>query len=153
MNQHVQNLTDSKCSALDQYNIIPDVELEKKDTDDTYLHIFRHNTDSSLNVLQCFYKPKKSQVYVLANKIQFDAFQTDVEHVVAHTSRIRYYVPFDQFVAFVESILTYDTIQRNAQKSTAKKSAEETKKSTAKSATKSTKKSATKKSAPKTKKA
>lgn len=99
------------------YNIISDsrlfeqkADVEKKAScDDTYLHIFRHNTDSSLNVLQCFFKHSKKQVYVLANMKQFEAFNTDVEHVVAHKSRIRYYVSYEQFTAFIESILDYDT--------------------------------------------
>ena len=99
------------------YNIISDsrlfeqkADVEKKAScDDTYLHIFRHNTDSSLNVLQCFFKHSKKQVYILANKKQFEAFNTDVKHQDAHKSRIRYYVDYEQFTAFIEQILDYDT--------------------------------------------
>ena len=135
MNAHIQILTDSKCKALDEYTIISDDELncdnKEKSIDETYLHVFRHNTNSSLNVAQCFYKHSKKQVYILVNKEQFIEYaekseftfsdtKDDNTYQIAHTSRIRFVVKYDDFVKALEKILTYDTT-RTVKSSTDKK--------------------------------
>lgn len=121
MTAHIQTLTNSKCKALDNYNIVEDTAIREENADDKYLHVFRHDTDSSLNVLQCFYKHNKRQVYVLANALQFKDFKTDVENELAHKTRIRYKVDYDKFTQFIESILTYDSTDRQTKQSTVAK--------------------------------
>ena len=121
MTKHIETLTSSKCKALDNYNIVEDTSIREENSDPTYLHIFRHETDSSLNVLQCFYKHSKKQVYVLANATQFKDYKTDIENESAHKTRIRYKVDYDKFTSFIESILTYDSIDRQTKQSKATK--------------------------------
>ena len=117
MREHIKALAD-----VDAYTFISDIDAKSDNADanakDDYMHVYRHDTTATAhaqnNVFQCYYKHTKQQVYVLANRVNFTAFETSVEHKDVKTSLIRYYVSYEQFTAFMHSICEYDNSRRKA---------------------------------------
>ena len=132
----VDALTQS--TALEQYNVLTDEEA-KSDTkkadvfDASYIHVFRHDTDSSLNVMQCFLKHKSKVAKILVNASQFTDCTAFTEcREIAHKTRFRYTVSYDDFVKCVEALAEYDTKQREAKKHEAEKKQSEAEQNTEK---------------------
>lgn len=132
----VDALTQSE--ALVQYNVLSDEEAKsntkKADVfDASYIHVFRHETDSSLNVMQCFLKHKNRVVKILVNASQFADCEAFAEcREIAHKTRYRYTVSYEDFVKCIEALAEYDTKQREAKKHEADKKQSEAKQSEAK---------------------
>lgn len=88
---------------------------------DDYLHIYRHDTTNAQNrahnnVFQCYLKQSKSVVNVLCNKVNFDAFESDIEHIKQYKSNslIRFVVSYDCFVSFMLELIQFDNARATA---------------------------------------
>lgn len=98
----------------DNYNAVVDSnESNSRSFRDDYIHIYRHDTKQSVNahnnVFQCYLKHSKECVNILCNKANFDAFNSEIEHVKQYKkSLVRYVVAYDNFIAFMREIITYD---------------------------------------------
>jgi len=99
----------------DNYNAVVDSTCESaRACKDDYLHIYRHNTNNETNrahnnVFKCYFKHKKQCVNIKCNTVNFDAFTSDIEHVKQyHRSEIRYIVSYNDFIQFINELMTYD---------------------------------------------
>ena len=100
----------------DNYNAVVDIDTnDARACRDDYLHIYRHDTTNAQNrahnnVFQCYLKNKKQCVNVLCNKVNFDAFSSDIQHdkQYKNNSLIRYIVSYNDFVLFMSELIQYD---------------------------------------------
>ena len=97
------------------YSAIVDIDTDDSTAcKDDYLHIYRHNTQNvnnkaHNNVFKCYFKHKKQCVNIKCNTVNFDAFTSDIEHVKQyHRSEIRYIVSYNDFIQFINELMTYD---------------------------------------------
>jgi hypothetical protein len=103
----------------DNYNAIVDSTLnDARACRDDYLHIYRHDTTNAQNrahnnVFQCYLKNKKQCVNILCNKVNFDAFTSDIQHEKQYknSSLIRFVVAYDEFIQFMQSLIQYDNMR------------------------------------------
>ena len=116
-------------TALDStlYNVVIDSDIDSDSHHrDDYIHVYRHSTtcvnnSAHNNVFQCYLKHNKKQVCVIANRVNFDAFNTKnatYERQIKSNSLYRYRVSYDTFIAFMSDIVAFD-IDRQKQTATA----------------------------------
>ena len=107
--------------VLDAYNDAYSVIVDSNESDtracrDDYIHVYRHSTSNAQNrahnnVFQCYLKHSKECVNVLCNKTNFEAFKSErIEYSKEYknASLIRYIVAYDDFIAFMHDIMSYD---------------------------------------------
>ena len=99
----------------DRYNAIVDSDcVDSRAYRDDYMHVYRHDTQNAQNrafnnVFKCYFKHKKECVNIKCNKVNFDAFTCDIEHIKQYDkSEIRYIVSYDNFIAFMHSVIEFD---------------------------------------------
>lgn len=111
----------------DNYNVVVDSTLDDaRACRDDYMHIYRHDTTNAQNrahnnVFQCYLKHKKQCVNVLCNKVNFDAFASDIEHVKQYknNSLIRFVVSYNDFISFMSELIQFDNARATTATATA----------------------------------